>query len=103
MPAHQSIAQWFNPAAFTIPTNYNWGNAARNSLVGPDNINLDLTAAKRIPLEKANLQFRAEFFNVLNHSQFSIPASTIGSAGVGTITSTSHPARQIQFVLKLNF
>jgi hypothetical protein len=56
-----------------------------------------------MPIEKADLQFRAEFFNVLNHSQFSIPASTIGSTGVATITSTSHPARQIQFVLKLNF
>jgi hypothetical protein len=56
-----------------------------------------------MPIEKADLQFRAEFFNVLNHSQFSIPASTIGSTGVATITSTSHPARQIQFVLKLSF
>jgi hypothetical protein len=103
LPAHQSINEWFNPAAFSIPTNYNYGDAARNSLIGPANINLDLTAAKRIPLERANLQFRAEFFNALNHSQFSIPASTIGSAGVGTITSTSHAARQIQFVLKLEF
>jgi Carboxypeptidase regulatory-like domain len=102
-PARQSVSQWFNPAAFTIPTNYNYGNVRRNSLVGPDNINFDLTAAKHIPIEKADLQFRAEFFNVLNHSQFSIPASTIGSAGVGTITSTSHPARQIQFVLKTSF
>ena len=102
-PTQQSINQWFNPAAFAIPTNYNYGNVARNSLIGPDNINFDMTAAKRIPLERADLQFRAELFNIFNHSQFAIPASTIGSAGVGTITATSHPARQVQFVLKLQF
>jgi hypothetical protein len=103
IPAHPTVQEWFNPAAFSVPTAYNWGDAARNSLRGPRNVNVDLTAAKQIRFAEKELQFRAEFFNAFNHSQFAIPASTIGSAGVGTITSTTHPARQIQFVLKLNF
>jgi hypothetical protein len=102
-PGHQSVTQWFNPAAFAVPTAYNWGNAARNSLRGPSNVNFDFTAAKKIPIADNQLQFRAEFFNVFNHSQFAIPASTIGSSGVGTITATTHPSRQIQFVLKYTF
>jgi hypothetical protein len=103
IPVHRTVQEWFNPAAFSVPTAYNWGNVARNSLRGPRNVNVDLTAAKQIHFYEKELQFRAEFFNALNHSQFAIPASTIGSAGVGTITATTHPARQIQFVLKLNF
>ncbi len=103
-PANQSISSWFNPAVFAFPTAYNWGDAGRNTLRGPDEVNFDFTAEKKFPImETKNLLFRAEFFNLLNHPQFAIPASTIGSAGVGTITSTSHPARQIQFALKLVF
>ncbi len=103
MPAHRTIQQWFNPAAFTAPSAYNWGNGSRNSLRGPGNVNFDLTAAKHFYFAEKDLQFRAEFFNAFNHAQFAIPASTIGASGVGTITSTTHPARQIQLVLKLNF
>lgn len=102
-PAQKTLAQWFNPAAFAIPSGYNFGNAKRNSLIGPRNTNVDFTLAKQVRLEKTELQFRTEVFNIFNHSQFAIPASTIGSNGVGTITATSHPARQIQFALKLTF
>ena len=104
VPANQSINSWFNPAAFAFPSAYNWGDVGRNTLRGPDEVNFDFTAEKKFPIaENKNLLFRAEFFNLFNHPQFAIPASTIGSAGVGTITSTSHPARQIQFALKFLF
>ncbi len=103
-PASQSISEWFNPAAFSIPTPYNWGNAGRNILTGPREVNLDFTLEKRIPIvENKSLMFRAEFFNILNHPEFAIPASTIGSAGVGTISSTAHPSRQIQLALRFAF
>ena len=103
-PASQSITNWFNLAAFSIPTAYNWGTAGRNILRGPDTVNLDATAEKRIPIrESREVDFRAEFFNVLNHPQFTLPATVIGSAGVGTITATARPARQIQFALKILF
>jgi hypothetical protein len=48
------------------------------------------------------VQFRAEFFNALNHPNFSVPGTNI-SAGFGQITSTSTEARIIQFALKYRF
>jgi len=103
-PEKKTIAQWFNPAAFTSPTAYNYGNVARNSLFGPRETNVDASLEKNTPLAKeASLLFRVEFFNVLNHPQFVIPASNISATGVGTITATSNTARQIQGALRLSF
>jgi hypothetical protein len=54
--------------------------------------------------ERLNLQFRAEFFNFLNHPTFNPPASDISvSSQVGKITSTSNTPRDIQFALRLSF
>jgi hypothetical protein len=103
-PSNQSVNLWFNPAAFTTPQPYNWGGAGRNILTGPRAINFDFTAEKKFLFSEARqLWFRAEFFNVANHPQFTIPASTIGATGVGTISATARPSRQIQFALKLLF
>ena len=105
--AEQSLQQWFNPAAFSVPPAacYCYGNSGRDVLTGPRSANLDLTAAKRFRItESANVAFRAEFFNALNHPQFPIPGNTtIGSNGVGSITSTARPSRQVQFALRLVF
>lgn len=106
-PAERTLQQWFNPAAFSIPpaTCYCYGNSGRDVLTGPRAANVDLTAAKRFRIaETANVTFRAEFFNALNHPQFSIPSNTtIGSNGVGSITSTARPSRQVQLALRLMF
>jgi hypothetical protein len=100
----QSINLWFNPAAFSTPAAFTWGTLGRNTLRGPGLFNIDTSAAKRFLLtERAGLQFRAEFFNALNHPQFGLPGSTIGVGGVGTITSTQRANRQIQFALRLSF
>ncbi|HEY3456445.1 MAG TPA: TonB-dependent receptor [Bryobacteraceae bacterium] len=106
-PAERTLQQWFNPAAFSVPPAacYCYGNSGRDVLTGPRSANLDLTAAKRFRIsESANIAFRAEFFNALNHPQFSIPGNTtIGSNGVGSITSTARTSRQVQFALRLVF
>ncbi len=103
-PTSQGPSLWFNPAAFTTPQPYNWGVAGRNVLTGPRAANFDLTAEKKFLFtETRQLWFRAEFFNAFNHPQFLVPASTIGANGVGTISGTARPARQIQFALKLLF
>jgi len=103
-PSSQGPSLWFNPAAFTTPLPYNWGNAGRNILRGPGAANFDLTAEKKFLFAEARqLWFRAEFFNAFNHPQFLLPASTIGATGVGTISATARPSRQIQFALKLLF
>ncbi|HEY3838843.1 MAG TPA: carboxypeptidase regulatory-like domain-containing protein, partial [Bryobacteraceae bacterium] len=101
--------QWFNPAAFLAPPNASgfYGNLGRDTLTGPGLATWDLSLLKEIPVrESLHLQFRAEFFNVLNHANFNTPnAVTFTPAGpsptAGVITSTSTTSRQIQFALKL--
>jgi len=89
------------------------GNLGRNTLIGPGLMNFDFSLFKnnyfkRIS-DRFNAQFRAEFFNVLNHANFAPPldnrnifnatGSRVDSAGL--ITSTQTPSRQIQFAVKL--
>lgn len=103
--------QYFNPEAYIVPVSGTYGNAGRDSLTGPGLANLDASLRKTTPLtEKTNLQFRAEFFNILNHSNFGTPnevvysaAGTTPSPTAGVITSTSSSSRQIQFGIKLLF
>ena len=117
----QRVAQYFNPAAFSAPAYGTVGNASRDSLTGPGYNNLDLSLAKTTKLsEQARIQFRAEFFNVLNHTNLGTPAETVFSSGptqgtaanqtatvtlsptAGVVTSAA-TTRQIQLGLKLLF
>jgi len=117
----QRVAQYFNPAAFSAPAYGTVGNAGRDLLTGPGYHDLDLSLAKVTPLgESARLQFRAEFFNILNHTNLGTPSETVFSAGptqgttanqtaapalsptAGVITSAA-TSRQIQLGLKLLF
>jgi hypothetical protein len=99
---------------FAVATPINlMGNAGRNSLVGPGIVNLDSSLFKNnyIPRvsETFNIQFRAEVFNLLNHTNFRSPldntalynasGTPLGSGGV--IDATQTPSRQIQFGVKL--
>ncbi len=90
------------------------GNAGRNILTGPGILNLDSSLFKNIGnSEKFHAQFRAEFFNVLNHANFLSPiippnnntslfaASGARLSSAGVLTNTSTTSRQIQFGLKL--
>jgi hypothetical protein len=103
--------QYFNPEVYIVPVTGTYGNAGRDSLVGPGLAQFDASLKKNTPLtERTSLQFRAEFFNVLNHTNFGTPnevvysaAGTTPSPTAGVITSTSSTSRQIQFGLKLLF
>jgi len=101
--------QWFNPAAFILPTPGTFGNAGRGILTGPGLANLDLSLFKNLALtERLHLQIRTEFFNALNHPNFGTPnaivfANGVPSSTVGLITSTATTSRQIQFGMKLTF
>lgn len=93
-----------DPSAFAIPALYTYGNAGRNLFRGPNLVNVDSSLFKNFPIkERLRLQFRAEFFNLLNHPNFSNPSSTFGTAAFGNITSTSTENRDIQFGLRLAF
>lgn len=100
-----TIQRYFNPDAFAVPAPFTFGNSARNFLFGPAFRNWDLALYKNTVLnEKVRLQFRAEFFNVLNHPNFGNPAGNISvPSQVGRISSTAGPPRNIQFALKLLF
>ncbi len=101
--------QYFNPAAFVAPGTGTYGNVGRDVLTGPGLFNLDASLLKTTRIsEKARIQFRAEFFNLLNHTNFGTPnavvytaATTTPSPTAGVIAATSTTSRQIQFGLKL--
>jgi len=76
--------RWFDPSIFTLPAMGQFGNSGRNTMCGPPLKNLDVALIKRIKLhDRANLQFRAEFFNVFNHPNFDVPINTQGPTGSG--------------------
>jgi len=100
---------WFDPRAFLIPTQGTFGNVSRGSLRGPGLVNVDTSFFKRFRIsEKLTMQFRAEAFNILNHSNFSYPNAIVFSGkdispSAGAISQTSTTSRQLQFALKLLF
>lgn len=99
-----TITQWFNPAAFAVPAPFQFGNSGKNIMTGPGLMTIDVSVYKNTPIvENTLLQFRAEFFNVINRANFNNPAANISvPAQVGRITSAG-PARVIQFGLRLMF
>jgi hypothetical protein len=102
--SQRTIAEWYDTACFVAPPPYTFGNAGRNIIIGPGLETWDLGADKDFRLtERFGLQFRSEFFNVLNKANFGLPNGSIGSAVAGTITSVITNARQIQFALRLHW
>ena len=80
-----------------------YGNAGRNTILGPGVNNWDLSAFKRTRLtESHELQIRGEMFNAFNHTQFDIPNVNIGSPNFGRITTTRQP-RVVQIGLRYSF
>ena len=100
----QSSKQWFNPACFSSPAAGALGNSPRTMLYGPGQVNFDMAFSKNLVItERLRAQFRSEFFNIFNHTQFATPAVAFGLGTFGTITSTVNSSRQIQFALKFLF
>ncbi len=109
-------SQFVSPARLplTDPARYYQGDLGVNTLIGPGVANLDLTLEKDNKLkwlgEGGNLQFRAEFYNILNRANFGDPSvsSIFDNQGrllssAGQITKTRTDSRQIQFALRLVF
>jgi hypothetical protein len=101
----QNGLPYLNAAAFAVPSGTPFGNAGRNIARAPAFNQLDFAMNKnfRLPGESARLQFRAEFFNLFNHTNFLAPNSNFSSGGAfGKITG-AFDARLIQFGLKLTY
>ncbi len=114
-------AQYFNPNAFSTPAFGTVGNVRRDSLTGPGFVDWDVSLLKSTNItEHVRAQFRAEFFNVLNHTNLQLPNEVVFAAGPtqgnaaaqstaaafgsrGVITSTANTSREIQLGLKILF
>ncbi len=102
----RDVQNWFNRNNVVIPTDISqpFGNAPRNNVAGPAIWQVDFVATKKfeLPWRQSGIEFRAEFFNLFNRTNFRAPNGNRSSAAFGTITATYDP-RIIQFGLKLNF
>jgi hypothetical protein len=103
----RTIDRYFDASALALPSvNQPFGNAGRNIARGDSFYQFDFGLQKNFELpfitEVSKLEFRTEFFNLFNKTNFGAPNGTFNTAGFGQVRSTA-PARQIQFALKLSF
>jgi len=111
-----NLVQWFNPAAFAgscalaayaanpvceVPGTF--GNAGRDIFHNPGSIQWDMSVSRLFQFrERWKLEFRSEFFNIMNHANWNGPSASISSSTFGQITSFGGP-RLIQMSMKLRF
>ena len=91
---HTGDRRYFlNPAAFTIPAPGQFGNLGRFPVHGPGMAQVDFTVQKKFPItERVNLEFRSEFYNILNHTNFANPPVRLANA-LGTGTNKLQPGQ----------
>jgi hypothetical protein len=104
--AQSRLNQWFNTAAFALPTPFTFGNSSRTM---PDArahgiANYDLSAFKNTKItETVGLQFRAEIFNLFNRVRFAYPGTALGNPQFGIVSGQYNDPRLVQFALRLLF
>jgi outer membrane receptor protein involved in Fe transport len=104
--ADRNINNWLSRTTVTAPTDPSqpFGNAQRNSVRGPMFWQIDMVLSKRfnMPWRNGSFEFRGEFFNLLNRTNFRAPNGNRSAGAYGTITTTYDP-RIIQFGFKASF
>jgi hypothetical protein len=101
--SERSAQQWFNTAAFVAPPPGRFGNSPRLSFHNPGLNNVDLMIGKRLFIRNGmSAVFRAEFFNLFNHTNFRDVDKSLTSPGFGTITAAADP-RIVQLGLKFTY
>jgi len=101
--SERTTARFFDTSAFTIAPQFTIGSSSRNPVRGPQYHNADIALIKRMYFgEQRSIEFRTEAFNITNTPPLGAPATVLGAAGFGSITSAGDP-RVIQFGLKVNF
>jgi hypothetical protein len=103
-PGTHTAEQWFNPAAFSTPAAFTFGDVGRNSVYGPGLQTLDLALSRNFKVaERGNFELRAEAFNALNKTNLGTPNRFVNTPQFGTITMAMTPGRQIQIGARLSF
>jgi hypothetical protein len=83
---------YFNASQFSLEDLGTFGNSNRRFFSGPGINNWDMALRKIVPIhEQYSLEFRAEFFNLINHAQFNNPSGNQSSASFGQVTSARDP------------
>jgi hypothetical protein len=96
--------EWFNTSALVSPSRYSFGTFGRNALRSDGFENLDLSVFKTFHLkDTAQLQIRADAFNVTNSVVFGKPDSVVGSPTFGVVSNTANSPRIMQFSGKIQF
>jgi hypothetical protein len=100
----KTIDEWFNTAAFVVQPQFTYGNAERNSIIGPGMFNFDMSIMRnfRFGVTKT-LQLRLEAFNAFNQPVWSDPNTSVTSPNYGRILGTRKPMRELQLGVKFMF
>jgi hypothetical protein len=104
---------YFDPTAIvqpstatpSSPAQYTYGTLGRNAFRGPDRTNLDISVSKKTAIAKEGrvaLEIIGNAFNVLNHTEFANPTTSITSSTFGQISTTADP-RILQLAARLTF
>jgi trimeric autotransporter adhesin len=101
--ANPSIGEWFNTAAFAAAPNCQYGNARRNSIIGPPTHVFDMALTKVITLQESRvLEFRAQATNVFNIPNYSSIDTSVTSPTFGRVTAVG-AMRQLTFTARFRF
>ena len=89
----KKVAEWFTTSAFSQPAAGYFGNASSGSIRGPGTIDFDMAMYKTFHItEQHNIQFRAELFNIFNHTNFANVSTNVGAGDYGQVTSAQRPS-----------
>ena len=103
---NQSLANWFNKGAFSVPLAFTFGNAGRTmpNLMSDGMFDLDMSLYKTFQLkEKYRLELKVEAFNATNTPTFDVPTREVTSQQFGVVTATALNPRPRSVQLSLRF
>jgi hypothetical protein len=98
-----TVAEWFNTAAFVVPPAGQFGDAGRDTIIGPGSVLFDMALTKVIPVaESRMLEVRAQATNIFNTPQFTAIDTTVNSPSFGRVVAAG-PMRTMQLVMRFRF
>jgi hypothetical protein len=100
----KTLTQYLNPAAFAQPTPGTFGNHVRASIAGPGQWVINTAVSRMLTVfGTQTVEFRVEAFNLLNHFNWGLPATSLQQGTFGRITSQATDPRILQFGVKYAF